>query len=99
MTLSRKSVLVASATSYASICLLPRYAGAVEFVLKCATQVPPQDPQTARTLEAAAKILRDTNGRVEVQVFPNQILGGASALLEQVRVGAIQLYLAAYASA
>ena len=59
---------------------------AAEFCLKYANNLPVTHPlNDARTVEAMDAIRKETNGRVEIQVFPNNQLGGDTDMLAQVR--------------
>src|SRR5690242_1164697 len=92
MKLSRTSLFAGTGSALASVCV-PRYpAGAAEFTYKLGALLSNSDPLTARALEAAAKINRESNGRLEVQVFPNSVLGTGPAMVEQVRVGALEMF-------
>jgi len=49
-------------------------------------------PVNTFAVQAAAKIKQDTDGKVDIGVFPNSQLGGDSDLLSQVRSGAIDFF-------
>ncbi len=49
-------------------------------------------PQHVAVREAAEKIKAETKGRVDIQVFPNNQLGGDTDMLSQVRSGAIDFF-------
>ena len=51
---------------------------------------PTSFPLHIRLAAAAEKIGKDSNGRMELQVFPDSQLGGDNDLLSQVRSGAIE---------
>ena len=53
-------------------------------------ELPVTHPAITYALQAAVKIKRVTDGRVELQVFPNNSLGSGANLLSQVRLGAIE---------
>jgi len=65
---------------------------AAEFQLKWANNIPATHPSTIRVREAADKIKAETKGRVDIQVFPNNQLGGDTDMLSQVRSGAIDIF-------
>ncbi|MGH7212554.1 MAG: TRAP transporter substrate-binding protein, partial [Acetobacteraceae bacterium] len=65
---------------------------AAQFNLKCGNNLPLTHPLNVRLAQAVARIQHETNGRVAIQVFPNNVLGGDTDMLSQVRVGAIQLF-------
>ena len=66
--------------------------GAAEFQLKYANNSPVTHPLTVRTMEAMERIKQETNGRVEIQVFPNNQLGSDTDMLSQLRSGAIEFF-------
>ena len=70
--------------------LLPRYARAAEFSWKFAHTAPLAFPLHIRLAEAAEQIGKDSNGRMELQIFPDAQLGGDNDLLSQARSGAIE---------
>src|SRR5258708_5643607 len=87
----RRSAIAVAAGAFATICI-PRYHGnAAEFTYKFHDDGNDASPLTRRALEAAAKILRESNGRMEIQVYPNEVLGGDQAVLGQVRLGAVEM--------
>lgn len=92
MKTSRRALIVSVTGVYANV-TTPRFpARAAEFTYKMSTPLPTSAALTARALDAAARILRESNGRLEIQVYPNQQLGGDQAVLGQMRVGAIEFY-------
>nr|WP_244618414.1 TRAP transporter substrate-binding protein [Rhodoferax sediminis] len=70
----------------------PVFAQTAEFTLKWANNIPATHPSTIRIREAADAIKKETNGRVDIQVFPNNQLGGDTDMLSQVRSGAIDIF-------
>jgi tripartite ATP-independent transporter DctP family solute receptor len=71
--------------------LLPRFAkGAAEYSWKFAHTAPLTFALHIRLAEAAAQIAKDSNGRMELQIFPDAQLGGDNDLLSQARQGAIE---------
>ena len=89
---SRKA-FVGAASTFASIGLLRRPVYAAEFSLKLGFDQPVNHPMTIRASQAADKVKQESGGRLEVLVFPNNQLGGDSAMLTQVRSGATQMVL------
>jgi TRAP-type transport system periplasmic protein len=67
-------------------------ANAAEYTLKLANNVPETHPLTIRMREAAANIAKDTGGKVEIQVFPNNQLGSDTDMLSQLRSGALEFF-------
>ena len=69
-----------------------RYAHAAEFVFKLGTDVPETHPINIHARKAADAIARESNGRVELQIFANNQLGGQSDMLTQLRSGALECF-------
>jgi len=69
-----------------------RASAAPAFEYKYGTNVPATHPLSARALEAADKILKESDGRFALKVFPNNQLGGDSDMLSQVRSGALEFF-------
>ena len=67
-------------------------AGAAEFSYKFANNLPPTHPLNIRAVEAMARILKATDGRVDIQVFPNNQLGSDTDVLSQLRSGAVEFF-------
>jgi tripartite ATP-independent transporter DctP family solute receptor len=84
--------LMAGSAALASPALLTRKADAAEFTLKYANNQPVSHPMNARAKEAVDKIRQESNGRIEIQIFPNNQLGGDTDMLSQVRSGAIDFF-------
>src|SRR5438874_1717076 len=55
---------------------LPRFAHAADFSLKYGHNLPVTHPLNIRAQEAADRIARESKGRVEIKIFPNNQLGG-----------------------
>jgi TRAP-type C4-dicarboxylate transport system substrate-binding protein len=72
--LSRRRVLTGAAgVSAATILHWP--ANAAEFSYKFGASSPMEHPAMARAQEAANKIKQDSNGRLEITLYPNSVLG------------------------
>ena len=63
---------------------------APEFEMKMGNDNPMTHPNTIRQQEAADRILKETNGRVKISIFPNNQLGGDTDMLSQLRSGALE---------
>lgn len=87
---SRRTFVSGAAGAFASVGILRYPANAAEFTYKLAHDDPPTYAASIRIAEAADAIKRDSGGRLEVQVFPDSQLGGATNLMGQLRIGAIQ---------
>ena len=70
--------------------LLHARGDAPEFEMKMGNDNPMSHPNTIRQQEAAERILKETNGRVKISVFPNNQLGGDTDMLSQLRSGALE---------
>ncbi|MFI4988435.1 MAG: TRAP transporter substrate-binding protein [Alphaproteobacteria bacterium] len=93
--ISRRTFLgsaAAATTGAAAFTILKRPAEAAEFSYKYANNVPTTHPMNIRAQEAIAKIKEESGGRLEIQIFPNNQLGGDTDMLSQVRSGAIELF-------
>ena len=90
MTIQRRAVLASAALPLFAIRSRP--ANAAEFTLKYANNTPAIHPLTVRMTEAAERILKGTDGRVEIKVFPNNQLGSDTDTLSQLRSGAVELF-------
>lgn len=71
---------------------LPRFAQAAEFSLKYGNNLPVTHPLNIRAQEAADRIAKESKGRVEIKIFPNNQLGGDTDMLAQVRSGGIDFF-------
>ena len=72
---------------------MPRPArAAAEFPLKYANNLPLSHPLNIRAAEAAARVAKESNGRVEISIFPNNQLGGDTDMLAQVRSGGVDIF-------
>jgi TRAP-type transport system periplasmic protein len=91
MRIERARFLATSAASAAAVGLVRYPGGAAEFTYRWAIDVVAAQPIAARSIEAAAKITQESNGQLEVRVFPGSVLGGQSQVLSQVRLGAIEM--------
>ena len=72
--------------------ILSGRAQAAEFTYKYANNQPLTHPMNIRAKEAADKIKEESNGRLEIQIFPNNALGGDTDMVSQVRSGAIDFF-------
>jgi tripartite ATP-independent transporter DctP family solute receptor len=95
MSFSRRTLLKASAASAVlsgvGAPVVVR-AQAAEFTYKYANNLPDSHPMNARAKEMAAAIKAETNGRFDLQIFPNNQLGSDIDMLSQVRSGGVELF-------
>ena len=94
MTINRRRFVqaIGGTAALAAAGTRPAFGQTAEFQLKWANNIPVTHPSTLRAKEAAEKIKADTKGRVDIQVFPNNQLGGDTDMLSQVRSGAIDIF-------
>jgi TRAP-type transport system periplasmic protein len=94
MSINRRRFLGGSAAIVAAAGL-SRAALSAQFNYKLAHSTPARHPFSLRLAEASKSILEQTSGRLNIQLFPAGQLGGDTALLSQVRTGAIEFFPAA----
>lgn len=86
----RLAMAGAGAVSAASILHWP--ANAAEFSYKYGASAPMEHPALLRTKQAADKIKQESNGRMEITLYPNSLLGGDTAMIAQVVGGALEMF-------
>ncbi|GAC1534823.1 MAG: TRAP transporter substrate-binding protein [Candidatus Velthaea sp.] len=87
---SRSQFLAGTAGVFASIGFLRYPAGAAEVQYKMGHDLPLSHPLHIRLLEMWSEIEHESGGRLKVSVFGNNQLGGDTAMISQLRTGAIQ---------
>src|SRR3954469_20255322 len=95
MSFSRRTLLKASAASAVMGGIgapLVARAQTAEFTYKYANNLPDGHPMNARAKEMAAAIKAETNGRFDLQIFPNNQLGSDTDMLSQLRSGGIEFF-------
>ena len=92
MTFARRQFVQGLAAGGAFAAAPAVFAQTAPITLKWANNVPITHPASVRILEAAAAIKKDTNGKVDIQLFANSQLGGDTDMLSQVRSGAIDFF-------
>ncbi|HZS84620.1 MAG TPA: TRAP transporter substrate-binding protein [Stellaceae bacterium] len=83
---------VAAAGVVATAGILPRRASAAEFSYKFANNVPVTHPTNIVANKMVQRIKEESKGRLEIQIFPNNQLGGDTDMLSQLRSGAIEFF-------
>jgi TRAP-type transport system periplasmic protein len=63
-----------------------------EYVLKFGNNNPATHPMIVAMKQAADRIKQDSDGKVELQLFPNSQLGSDTDMLSQVRSGALEMF-------
>ncbi len=95
MSFSRRTLLKVSAASAVLGGIGAPYvarAQSAEFSYKFANNLPESHPLVARAPEMSAAIKTETNGRFDLQVFPNNQLGSDTDVLSQVRSGGVEFF-------
>src|SRR6201994_4483925 len=95
MRISRRALLQASAASAVLGGIGAPHvacAQAPDFTYKFANNLPESHPFVARAREMAAAIRTETNGRFDLQVFPNSQLGSDTDTLSQLRSGGVEFF-------
>jgi tripartite ATP-independent transporter DctP family solute receptor len=68
-------------------------ARAAEYTFKVAHPLAATHPTHLRLQQATEAIAKDSDGRIELRLFPNNQLGGEVDLLNQVRSGAVEMFV------
>ncbi len=95
MGVSRRTLLKTSAASAVMGSVgVPFVARAeqAEFSYKFANNLPDSHPLNLRSKEMAAAIKTETNGRFDLQIFPNNQLGADTDVLSQLRSGGVEFF-------
>ncbi len=92
--LRRRTLVKAGAAGAASLALPVRLAfgQGAEFSYKFANNVPLTHPTNVRGKQMADAIRAETNGRVDIQLFPNNQLGADTDVLSQLRSGGVEFF-------
>jgi tripartite ATP-independent transporter DctP family solute receptor len=67
-------------------------AQAAEFSYRYANDLPDSHPMNVRAKEMAAAIKAETQGRFELEIFPDNQLGSDTEMLKQIRSGGIEFF-------
>src|ERR1700739_858767 len=92
-TMTRRRLL-AGLTLLTSSAAAPRVARAqqAQWTYKYANNLPETHPMNVRAREMAAAIKQETNGRFDLQIFPNSQLGSDTDTLSQIRSGGVEFF-------
>lgn len=90
--ITRRALLAVGGAALAAPLTL-RYAHAAQFNFKIASELAPSHPVNLRLGEAADLIRKDSDGKIDIQIFPNNQLGGSTDMLNQVRSGALEFFI------
>lgn len=94
MTLSRRKLIQGTAIAAAATAVPLKFAlgQTAEFTYKFANNLPATHPLNVRAKEAVDAIRNETNGRLDIQVFPNNQLGSDTDTLSQLRSGGVEFF-------
>jgi tripartite ATP-independent transporter DctP family solute receptor len=81
-----------AATGVFAFAILTRRGDAAEFTWRYANNLVATHPMNVHLQQAAERIRQDSGGRMEIQIFPNNQLGGDTDMLSQLRTGVTQLF-------
>ena len=92
--LSRRRFSVGAAAAFAGIAVVKSRALAqpAQFQYKYASNISIDHPLNVRMTQLWNAVDKETKGRLKVQMFPNNQLGGDPAMLTQLRSGALQFF-------
>jgi tripartite ATP-independent transporter DctP family solute receptor len=93
-TMTRRRLLAASSVTILASAAVPsnvRAQGA-QWTYKYANNLPDAHPMNTRAREMAAAIKQETNGRFDLQIFPNSQLGSDTDTLSQIRSGGVEFF-------
>jgi TRAP-type transport system periplasmic protein len=83
-------VTAAGAASAAMLNVVRARGDAPEFHYKFGSDLPASHPNCVATKAAADRVREQSGGRLVIDFFPNNVLGGDTSMLSQLRTGAIQ---------
>jgi tripartite ATP-independent transporter DctP family solute receptor len=92
MSLTRRNLLAGAGAGALALSTGRALAQTAEFSYKYANNLPVSHPMNLRAKEMADAIRAETKGRVDIQIFPNNQLGGDTDMLSQVRSGGIEFF-------
>lgn len=88
---SRGAFIASSAAAFASVAIVRSPAKAASVTGKAGTNQPPDHPLSVAMKDLWDNVRKQTGGAVDVTVFPNNQLGGDTAMMQQLRSGALQV--------
>jgi tripartite ATP-independent transporter DctP family solute receptor len=91
-TISRTQFVAGTAAAFASIATIKAPAKAAQFSYKFASNLSVDHPLNVQMRLCWDAVRQETNGRLDVAMFPNNQLGGDTAALTQLRSGALQFF-------
>lgn len=93
LTIGRRRLGLAGGAAGIAAAMPLRYAHAAEFTFKIGTNLPMAHPLNVHLTRAVQRVREATGGRLEMQLFPNNQLGGDTDMFSQLRSGALECFL------
>ncbi|CDZ42348.1 TRAP dicarboxylate transporter, DctP subunit [Neorhizobium galegae bv. officinalis] len=90
---TRRSFMITTGAVGATLAMPSILTAAPQFKLKAANIMPADHPLNTRLGEASKKIKEQTNGQVEIEIFPASQLGTDADMLSQLRSGALDIFI------
>jgi tripartite ATP-independent transporter DctP family solute receptor len=90
--ISRGRFVAATSAAFASIAVIKSPASAAQWNYKYASNVNIDHPLNVRMRECFDAVTKETGGKLAVQIFANNQLGGDTQALQQLRSGALQFF-------
>lgn len=90
--LNRRTFVASASAALGAACAVRSSAEAAPFRYKYAHNLSIEHPLAVRMVQCWSDVKHETGGRLEVRVFPNGVLGGDTALLSQLRSGALEFF-------
>ena len=93
-TMTRRRLLAGASLALFGSLAAPRIARTQQpqWTYKYANNLPETHPMNVRAREMAATIKQETNGRFDLQIFPNSQLGSDTDTLSQIRSGGVEFF-------
>jgi len=95
MTITRRRLLSVGTTTVLTCAIAAPaivHAQQAQWIYKYANNLPETHPMNVRAQEMAAAIKQETNGRFDLQIFPNSQLGSDTDTLGQIRSGGVEFF-------
>lgn len=83
-------LMAAGAASVATLNIVRARGDAPEFHYKFGSDLPASHPNCVETKAATDRVREQSGGRLLIDFFPNNLLGGDTSMLSQLRTGAVQ---------
>ena len=90
--ITRRRILHSAAALPVATLAMPLVAKAAEFSFKYGNNLPLTHPLNIRAAEFAERIARESGGKIDIKIFPNNQLGGDTDMLAQVRNGGLTFF-------